>query len=75
MHLVKAGGQEISNSFQGSLSNYRDFNLEKNGGFHKSGEGGVGVPKTDKMYQVILYKSREVLSVVFLMISNYHKSF
>ena len=41
MHLVKAGGQEISNSFQGSLSNYRDFNLEKNGGFHKTREGGV----------------------------------
>ena len=51
MHLVKAGGQEISNSFQRSLSNYRDFNLEKMGDFTKRGKG-VGVPKTDKMYQV-----------------------
>ena len=68
MHLVKAGGQEISNSFQRSLSNYRDFNLEKMGDFTKRGTKrgkGVGVPKTDKMYQVILYKSRVVLSGVF----------
>ena len=69
MHLVKAGGQEISNSFQGSLSNYRDFNLEKNGGFHKTREGGV-VLKTDKMHQCnvpsnTLQKSGGVVCCVF----------
>ena len=36
MHLVKAGGQEISNSFQSNpLSNYQDFDLEKMGDFSR----------------------------------------